>query len=76
MVETKSHENRLPRRMLTVRDIASILNIHSNTVRKWEKEGLLKSYSIGPRHSLRFRQEDIIDFLGKSRNEVHRRVAE
>ena len=76
MAEAKSHENRLPRRMLTVRDIAFILNVHSNTVRKWEKEGLLKSYSIGPRHSLRFRREDIVDFLGKSRSEVHRRVAE
>jgi excisionase family DNA binding protein len=71
MVETKSQENKLPRRMLTIRDIAFILNVHSNTVRRWEKEGLLKSYSIGPRHSLRFRQEDIIDFLGKSRNHVH-----
>jgi excisionase family DNA binding protein len=71
MVETKSQENRLPHRMLTIRDIAFILNVHSNTVRRWEKEGLLKSYSIGPRHSLRFRQEDIIDFLGKSRNHAH-----
>ena len=71
MVETKSHENKLPRRMLTVRDIALVLNVHSNTVRRWEKEGLLKSYSIGPGHSLRFRQEDVLDFLDKSRNEVH-----
>jgi predicted site-specific integrase-resolvase len=76
MAETNSYENELPCRMLTVRDIAFIFKIHSNTVRKWEKEGLLKSYSIGPRHSLRFRQEDIVDFLGKSRSEVHRRVAE
>ena len=76
MAEINSYDNKLPRRMLTVRDIAFILNIHSNTVRKWEKEGLLKSYSIGPRHSLRFSREDIVDFLGKSRSEVNRRVAE
>jgi excisionase family DNA binding protein len=71
MAEPKSHENELPRKMLTVRDIAFILNIHSSTVRRWEKEGLLKSYRIGPGHSLRFGREDILDFVGKSRNGVH-----
>jgi excisionase family DNA binding protein len=76
MAKTKSHQNIAPQKMLTVKEVASILNLHSSTVRRWEKEGLLKSYRIGPRHSLRFRQEDIIDFLGKSRNEVYRRVAE
>jgi len=76
MMDTGSRENRMPQKMLTVKEVASILNIHSNTVRRWEREGLLKSYSIGPRRFLRFRQEDILDFLVKSRNEVRRCVAE
>ena len=67
-METEGRENKLPKKLLTVREVAFILNVHPNTVRRWEKEGLLKSYSIGPRHSLRFRQEDIIDFLEKSEN--------
>jgi len=69
-MDTGSRENKMPQRMLTVMEVASILNIHSSTVRRWEKEGLLKSYGIGPRRFLRFRQEDILDFLEKSRSEV------
>jgi len=71
MMAIESHENKLPQRMLTVKEVASILNIHPNTVRRWVKKGLLKSYSIGLRHYLRFRREDMIDFLDKSKNEVH-----
>ena len=71
MIETKVHENEMLHKMLTVKEVASILNLHSSTVRRWEKEGLLMSYRIGPRHSLRFKQEEILDFVDKSRKGVH-----
>lgn len=71
MMAIESHENKLPQRMLTMKEVASVLNIHPNTVRRWAKKRLLQSYRIGPRHYLRFRREDMIDFLDKSKNEVH-----
>ena len=71
-MDAEGYESKLPQKMLTVKEVASILNIHPNTVRRWEKKGLLESYGIGPRRSLRFRREDMIDFLDKSKNEAHK----
>lgn len=64
-MNTQSNDNGMPLRMLTVREVAAVLNIHPNTVRRWGKKGLLRSYKIGPRHSIRFKQNDIVAFLDK-----------
>jgi len=70
-VQTESHKNALPEKMLSVKQVASILSVHPSTVRRWEREGLLKAYRIGPRRSLRFAGGDILDFVNKSGKEVH-----
>ena len=45
--------------MLTVRQVARLLNIHINTVRRWSNQGILKAYRIGPRGDRRFSREDV-----------------
>lgn len=47
------------RLMLTTSDVAQLLGLHSNTVRRWSEQGLLKSYRVGPRGDRRFRREEI-----------------
>lgn len=64
---TENNDNKLPARLLAVAEVAHFLGVHSSTVRRWEKKGLLKSYAIGLRHSLRFKQEDVLSFLNRSR---------
>jgi len=49
--------------MLTTRDVARLLNVHMNTVRRWSNQGIIKAYRIGSRGDRRFRQEDVTYFL-------------
>jgi len=52
--------------MLTTGEVASILNVHINTVRRWSNQGLLKTYRIGSRGDRRFMKEDVVNFLDKA----------
>jgi excisionase family DNA binding protein len=49
--------------MLTVREVAQLLHIHVNTVRRWSDQGIIKSYRITARGDRRFKREDIAVFL-------------
>jgi len=49
--------------LLTVRDVARLLRVHNNTVRRWSDRGLLQSYRIGPRNERRFKREDLVAFI-------------
>lgn len=51
--------------MLTTSDVARILSIHINTVRRWSNQGVLKSYRIGSRGDRRFKKEDIDKFFSR-----------
>ena len=51
--------------MLTTSDVAYLLNVHINTVRRWSNQGILRAYRIGSRGDRRFRQEDIAIFLSE-----------
>jgi len=55
--------NQFPDRLLTVRDVAELLHVHSNTARRWSDLGLIKSYRVGPRGDRRFRAEDLNTFI-------------
>jgi excisionase family DNA binding protein len=54
-------------RMLTISEVAKLLNLHINTVRRWSDHGILKPYRIGPRGDRRFMRDDIICFLNTQR---------
>jgi len=51
--------------MLTVREVARLLHIHSNTVRRWADRGIIRAYRISRRGDRRFRRGDIARFLAE-----------
>ena len=51
--------------MLTVREVACLLGIHANTVRRWSDEGKLKAFRITRRGDRRFKREEISRFLAE-----------
>jgi len=57
MVSEKSSE------ILTLKQACGILNCHPNTLRNWEKEGIVKCIRFGKRGDRRFRREDILKLL-------------
>ncbi len=51
--------------MLKVPEVAHLLHVHSNTVRRWADQGLITAYRINRRGDRRFRREDIANFLAE-----------
>jgi len=56
-------KNKVTGGMLTVREVSQLLHVHSNTLRRWSDQGIVKTYRIGPRGDRRFKPEDIAVLL-------------
>ncbi len=50
-------------RLLTISEVAEMLHLHANTVRRWSDNGLLKPYRVGTRSDRRFVEEDVTNLL-------------
>ena len=52
-------------KMLTVSEVADLLHVHPNTLRRWSEEGRIETYQINSRGDRRYKQKDINDFLNR-----------
>jgi excisionase family DNA binding protein len=58
-------ENQRMGSMLTLREVAELLHVHPNTLRRWSNDGRIKAYRITPRGDRRFKREEIARFLAE-----------
>jgi len=49
--------------LLSSKEVAKILNVHINTIRRWSDKGFIKCYKIGPRGDRKFSRESLEAFL-------------
>lgn len=58
-------KERLPE-LLTISQVAKILNVTTTTLRRWDKQGKLKALRVGTRRGVgerRYRREDIMKIM-------------
>jgi excisionase family DNA binding protein len=58
--------------MLTVNEVAKVLHVHPNTLRRWADKGIIKSYCISSRGDRRFMSKDINQFLTQMYAQIHK----
>jgi len=53
--------------LLTLKQACDILHCHPNTLREWDKKGILKAVRFGQRGDRRYKKEDIVKLMSKSK---------
>lgn len=56
--------------LVTLSEASQILKVHPNTLRKWDRKGILKAVRFGERGDRRYRKEDIMSFMNSTNKEV------
>jgi excisionase family DNA binding protein len=51
--------------LMTVREVAELLHVHPNTLRRWSNNGMLMTYRINSRGDRRYKREEIVRFLAE-----------
>lgn len=52
-------------KLLRIREVAEMLGVNPETLRRWDKSGKLKPIIISKRGDRRYKKEDIVRFLKK-----------
>jgi len=58
--------DRIPE-LLTLKEACAILKCHPNTLRQWDKKGILPAIRIGVKRVMRYRKKDILKLLKDKR---------
>lgn len=51
--------------LLTLKEASEFLKCHPNTLRQWDKKGILKAVRFGVRRDRRYKREDVLRMLSE-----------
>ena len=54
--------------LLKLKQACEVLKVHPNTLRAWDKKGILVAVRIGEKKIRRYRKEDLLAFINKKNN--------
>lgn len=64
MAKYEKNKNEVPE-LLTLNEACELLKVHPNTLRQWDKQGILPAIRIGTKRIMRYKKEDIIKMLNQ-----------
>ncbi len=56
-----------PARLLGIGEAAAVLSVHPNTLRRYERLGMIHPYRVGPRKDRRYLLADVTSFLERTK---------
>ena len=61
-MKTVKNNRKIPE-LLTLKEACVILKCHHNTLRQWDKKGILPAIRIGVKKAMRYKKDDIMKLL-------------
>lgn len=52
--------------LLTMKETCELLKVHPNTLRQWDKKGILKAVRFGSRRDRKYKKEDVLILLSEN----------
>jgi predicted site-specific integrase-resolvase len=52
--------------LFTLKEVSNLFKVHVNTLRLWDKKGILIAIRIGEKRVRRYRKEDLAKFLDEA----------
>lgn len=65
MLKNEQNNQEMPE-LLTLKEACEILKCHPNSLRQWDKKGILVAVRFGERKDRRYRKKDIIQLLNRN----------